>query len=97
MREKLEDLKSALRNLGYDEEEKRWDDFRTLDECKELTRGISDSIEVELEKLKTMQYEIQYNRKFTKLAELFQKMIEIKKAEQEGWEEILNVLNFLSY
>lgn len=97
MREQLEKLQANLRNLEYDEERMRQDDFRTLDELRELARGISDSLDSELQKLDNILYEVQGNRRFTKSSELVLDMIEIKRNEREGWEEILNILNILSY
>ena len=75
----------------------RQDDLRTLDEFRESARGISDSLDRELQKLDTLLYEAQGNRRFTKFSELVQDMIEIKRAEREEWEEILNIINFLLY
>ena len=97
MIQRLEKLQTNLRDLGYDEEETRWEDFRTLDELRELTRGISDSLDTELQKLNILLYEVQGNRRFTKSSELVQEMIEVKSAEREGWEKILDTINFLSY
>lgn len=97
MRQQLEELQTNLRNLGYDEEKMRQDDLRTLDEFRELARGISDSLDRELQNLDTLLYEVQGNRRFTKFSEPVQDMLEIKRAEREGWEEILNIINFLSY
>ena len=97
MRQQLEELQTNLRNLGYDKEKMRQDDLRTLDEFRESARGISDSLDRELQKLDTLLYEAQGNRRFTKFSELVQDMIEIKRAEREEWEEILNIINFLLY
>lgn len=97
MRQKLEELQTNLRNLGYDEEKLRQDDLKTLDELRELSRGISDTLDSEMQKLNTLLYEVQGNRRFTKSSELVQDMIEVKSAEREGWEKILDTINFLSY
>ena len=97
MRQKLEELQTNLRNLGYDEEKLRQDDLKTLDEFRELARGISDTLDSEMQKLNTLLYEVQGNRRFTKSSELVQDMIEVKSAEREGWEKILDTINFLSY
>ena len=96
MREQLEKLQDNLRNLGY-EEKMKFDDFGTLDEFRELARGISDSSDEELRKLDTMLYEARKNARFTRFSEVIQDMIEIKSAEREGWEKILDTINFLSY
>lgn len=91
----LEEMRSNLRRLMYEEQEMTRRDYEAVEEMRGAVKAILENVEDEVSKMTRMSYTIQENRTFYHSAEPLQAAISEKKRELEAWEEIYSTLNNL--
>lgn len=91
----LEEMKSNLRRLMYEEQEMTRRDYEAVEEMRGAVKAILENVEGEVSKMTRMSYTMQENRIFYRSAEPLQAAISEKRRELEEWEEICSILNNL--